>query len=337
MNKKKLLPLAVLACIVALLGVLLAVLNRTDSAQTDTTIPLCSLAADDLDTLAYAGNNMEVTLLKGSDGTWRLDSDPTLPLDQTKVQSLVEDYANLKAQRKLEGNDLAELPAKSDTPQMTITLGAGEQTVDLTVDQLNSVADVYYVYDESGAAYTVRRSDLATLSKSPRDLYKAQTLTDKTTDDVAAMQVNDLTFTCTDGIWTLADDPDYALTQSSVRKMAGTILEMQTAWTITAPDADSAYGLDAPDVTATLSFTDGTSLTVRFGTASASDDSLCYLASSDAPTLVYEVNADHKSAFAVTKESLHDDTATAETAADTDVVAQYPVGGENDYADSLPD
>ena len=141
----------------------------------------------------------------------------------------------------------------------------------------------------------------------------------------------------TDGIWTLADDPDYALTQSSVRKMASTILEMQTAWTITAPDADSAYGLDAPDVTATLSFTDGTSLTVRFGTASASDDSLCYLASSDAPTLVYEVNADHKSAFAVTKESLHDDTATAETAADTDVVAQYPVGGENDYADSLPD
>ena len=97
MNKKKLLPLAVLACIVALLCVLLAVLNRTDSAQTDTTIPLCSLAADDLDTLAYAGNNMEVTLLKGSDGTWRLDSDPTLPLDQTKVQSLVEDYANLKA------------------------------------------------------------------------------------------------------------------------------------------------------------------------------------------------------------------------------------------------
>ena len=320
MKNKKFLPLVILVGVVALLGILLAVLTLHGKAETDTTLPLCDLAADDIDALSYAGNNVEVSLLKGSDG-WLLADDPSLPLDQTKVQSLVEDYANLKAQRKLEGDDLAELPAKSDTPQMTITLGAGEQTVDLTVDQLNSVADVYYVYDESGAAYTVRRSDLATLSKSPRDLYKAQTLTGKTTDDVAAMQVNDLTFTCTDGIWTLA----------------GTILEMQTAWTITAPDADSAYGLDAPDVTATLSFTDGTSLTVRFGTASASDDSLCYLASSDAPTLVYEVNADHKSAFAVTKESLHDDTATAETAADTDVVAQYPVGGENDYADSLPD
>ena len=335
MKNKKFLPLVILAGVVALLGILLAVLTLHGEAETDTTLPLCGLAADDIDALSYAGNNVEVSLLKGSDG-WMLADDPSLPLDQTKVQSLVEDYANLKAQRKLEGSDLAELPAKSDTPQMTITLGAGEQTVDLTVDQLNSVADVYYVYDESGAAYTVRRSDLATLSKAPRDLYKAQTLTDKTTDDVAAMQVNGLAFTCTDGTWTLTDDPDYALTQSSVRKMVGTILEMQTAWTITAPDADSAYGLDAPDVTATLTFTDGTSLTVRFGTASASDDSLCYLASSDAPTLVYEVNTDHKSAFAVTRESLHDDTATAETA-DTDVVAQYPVGGENDYADSLPD
>ena len=55
------------------------------------------------------------------------------------------------------------------------------------------------------------------------------------------------------------------------------------------------------------------------------------------PCQLRRANADHKSAFAVTKESLHDDTATAETAADTDVVAQYPVGGENDYADSLPD
>ncbi len=53
--------------------------------------------------------------------------------------------------------------------------------------------------------------------------------------------------------------------------------------------------------------------------------------------MVYEVNADHKAAFAVTKETLYDATATAETAATTDVVAQYPVGGENDYAASLPD
>ena len=133
-------------------------------------------------------------------------------------QRAVEQYAALAALRKLEGSDLAELPEKSVAPQMTITIGAGEKTIALTVDQLNTVADVYYVYDESGAAYTVMRSDLATLSKSPRDLYKAQTLTDKTLSDVAAMQVNDLQFTQTDGSWTLTDDPDYPVSQSSISR-----------------------------------------------------------------------------------------------------------------------
>ena len=338
MNKKKLLPLAVLAAVVVLLAVLLAVLTRQEETA-DTTLPLCSFDIDSIDKLAYSGNNQDVSLLKGSDGSWMLDSDPTLPLDQTKVESLVEDYANLSAQRKLQDSDLGELPEKSDVPQMEITIGAGENSVELTVDQLNSVADVYYVYDGTGAAYTVKRSDLSTLSKSARDLYAAQTLTDKTIDDVAAMQVNDLNFTQTDGSWTLTDDPDYALTQSAVKKMANTILQMETAWTITTPDTDSAYGLDSPDVTATLTFTDGTSLTVRLGAESTDgtdSDSLCYLASDAAPTVVYEVNADHKAAFAVTKESLYDDTATAETAT-SDVVAEYPVGGQNDYADSLPE
>ena len=51
---------------------------------------------------------------------------------------------------------------------------------------------------------------------------------------------------------------------------------------------------------------------------------------------MYEVNADSKLAYAVTKESLYEETATAETAA-SDPVAQYPVGGEDDYADSLPE
>ena len=100
MKNKKFLPLVILVGVVALLGILLAVLTLHGEAETDTTLPLCDLAVDDIDALSYAGNNVEVSLLKGSDG-WLLADDPSLPLDQTKVQSLVEDYANLKAQRKL--------------------------------------------------------------------------------------------------------------------------------------------------------------------------------------------------------------------------------------------
>ena len=82
---KKLLPLAVLLAAAALLGILLAVLTRSNADAVDTTIPLCSFTAEEIDRLAYSGNNTDVTLLKGSTGDWMLDSDPALPLDQAKV------------------------------------------------------------------------------------------------------------------------------------------------------------------------------------------------------------------------------------------------------------
>mgnify|MGYP006896419669 FL=1 len=87
MNRKKMLPLVLLAAGAVLLGVLLAVLTCENEAEEDTGIPLVDFAAEDVDELAYSGNNVDVTLLKGSEGNWMLDSDPTLPLEQSAVQS----------------------------------------------------------------------------------------------------------------------------------------------------------------------------------------------------------------------------------------------------------
>ena len=314
MNRKKMLPLVLLAAGAVLLGVLLAVLTCENEAEEDTGIPLVDFAAEDVDELAYSGNNVDVTLLKGSEGNWMLDSDPT-------------------AARQLQDSELGEIPAMSDTPAMVFTLKAGKTTRTLTVDQLNDVAGVYYVYDDAGGVYTVAKSDLNNLCKAPRSLYAAQSLTDKTSDDVTALTVGDLQFVLNDGTWQLADDADYTLDQSAVKRMVSTLCEMQTEWSITTPEADSVYGLDAPDVTAVLTFTDGTQLTVRFGdlvpeaaddtdTGSTTTTSLCYLASDGAPGIVYEVKAAHKDAFAVTKESLLD-TSTKETAAADDVVAEH--------------
>ena len=95
-NTKKMLPLVVLVIVMAVLVVLLAVLQRGDDT-TDATLPLCNFAVEDIDRLAYAGNNQDVTLVKNSSGDWMLESDPTLPLDQTKTASLVESYASWRA------------------------------------------------------------------------------------------------------------------------------------------------------------------------------------------------------------------------------------------------
>ena len=334
MNQKKMLPLAVLAAVVLVLAAALALLQRGGEPE-QTGIPLCDFSADAIDRLAYSGENTNVTLFKGEEGGWMLESDPTLPLEQQSVQSLLEDVAGLTADRLLQGDELAAIPARSDTPLMEFSIVSGAQTRTLTVDQANDVADIYYVYDEEGTAYTVPQTELAGLCKTPRELYAAQRLTVQTIDEVATLQVGGLQFVQSDGVWTLADDPEYPLDQSAVKRMANTLCGVQTEWSITTPEADSAYGLDTPDVTVTAVFTDGASLTVRWGVLTPGDESLCYLASSAAPTVVYEADADYKSVFAVTRESLHDETATAETAEEEDtIIAEHPVGGRDDYADT---
>lgn len=334
MNRKKMLPLLILAAGVFLLAVALVFLQLSQSDGEETGIALCSFPVEDIDQISYSGNNTEVSLLKGEEGNWLLESDPSLPLDQDVAGTMVENLAGLTAERQLQEEELAEIPAWSDTPLMVFTITSGDATRTLTVDRANSVADVYYVYDEGGVAYTVKQSNINILCKTPQDLYQSQTLTDKTIEDVVSMQVEDLDFIQTDGKWTLADDPEYALDQDAVKKMANTVCGAKTDWTITSPEEDSVYGLDDPDVTASVTFTDGTVLTVRFGSLTDTDDSLYYLASSNARTVVYEVSADYKTAFAVTKDTLYDEAATAESAEDEDsIVAEHPVGGKDDYAD----
>ena len=336
MNRKKMLPLLVVAAVILLLAVTLALLTVTGDGEAPQGTALCPFTAEQVDRLSYQGSNTDVALLKGSEDNWMLESDPALPLEQNTVQSLVESFVSLTAQRSLREEELAGIPARSEAPLMVFSLTGGEETWTLTVDQSNDVADIYYVYDGQGNAYTVAQSDLNGLCKAPRDLYAPQTLTQQSLEDVAELQVGDLHFVQSDGNWTLADDPGYSLDQSAVKKMVNTLCGLQTEWTITAPEQDAAYGLDIPDVTAVLTFTDGSALTVRFGSLVAEDDTLCYLASSGDANVVYEVSADYRNAFAVTKESLYNAEATAETAQqEGDVVAQYPVGGREDYADSI--
>ena len=108
MTRKKMLPLALLAAVVVLLAVLLAALHSAAEEEELPGIALCPLTAAELNTVSYSGEKVEVTLQKGSGGTWRLASDPSLPLDQDDVAALVEQYAALRADRRLQGDELAE-------------------------------------------------------------------------------------------------------------------------------------------------------------------------------------------------------------------------------------
>ena len=113
--------------------------------------------------------------------------------------------------------------------------------------------------------------------------------------------------------------------------MASTICDLKTKWSVTEPQADAVYGLDTPNAIVTLIASDGTSIQCSFGGNDAEDDTLCYLRSSGAAGVVYEVSTDALNAFAYDKAALKaEEEATPETA---DVAAEDPVGNDNTVDD----
>ena len=308
MNRKKLLPLAVLAGVVLLLAAaLLAVtlLNRRQDGE-ESDIALFSVSAGEVTALSYQDGSTDVALTQNEDGGWTLESDPLLPIDSDTVTDLLDSLTGLTALRDLSGETLESAQLDFDSPAMTFAFTAGGTDYTLTVGAENSIAGAYYVRLGDGGVYTVSTSSFSTLCKTPRQLYAAQDITDMESTDVAAMTLDTgsevLSFTRDgDGSWTLDEDPAYALDQDAVALMANTICSLTSSWSITA---------------AVVTLTDGDGRTVQctFGGTDPDDDSVAYLRASTDESVVYEIAANHLSVFAQTKVSLQADTDTAETA-----------------------
>lgn len=321
MNRKKLLPLAVLAGVVVLLAAaLLAVtlLNRRQDGE-ESGIALFSVSAGEVTALSYQDGSTDVALTQNEDGGWTLESDPLLPIDSDTVTDLLDSLTGLTALRDLSGETLESAQLGFDSPAMTFAFTAGGTDYTLTVGAENSIAGAYYVRLGDGGVYTVSTSSFSTLCKTPRQLYAAQDITDMESTDVAAMTLDTgsevLSFTRDgDGSWTLDEDPACALDQDAVALMANTICSLTSSWSITTPAADVQYGLDTPAAVVTLTDGDGRTVQCTFGGTDPDDDSVAYLRASTDESVVYEIAANHLSVFAQTKVSLQADTDTAETA-----------------------
>ena len=320
MNKKKLLPLCILAGVVVVLAVILALLRIFGGEEDeDTGIALFSVTADDLSTIAYQDGDTDVALTKGEDGVWTLDSDTLLPLDQDAVSELADSIIGMTAQREL-GEDADVDSMGFATPEMSISFTAGADSYTLTVGDQNSMTDTYYArLGEDGPVYTITTSNLSSLCKTPRQLYQAQDITDIESSDVTAMTLETgtetLSFTLEDETWTLDSDPGYELDQDTVKRMVNTICSLESEWSITQPGPDSEYGLDTPNAIVTVTASDGSSVRCVFGTTSAEDSGVAYMTASTAEGVVYEIDSNHLTAFAYTKDTLKAETPeTAEEA-----------------------
>ncbi len=329
MKRKRMYLLAIVAACAAVLALALAALMHAAGGETEAGIPLCPLEAAAVDTVSYVQNGEEAALQKGADGTWVLTDDPTLPLAQGTVDAMVQGLCAMQATRALDAGAISG-SAGLDAPQLSVRLTAGERAYTLTVGALNTVSQIYYVSTtESGEVYTVFSGDISGLCPSRRGLYAKESPAGLAAEDLTAMTVQNsaetLQFLYTDGTWQLAEAPQTALDQDAVARMANTACNLQTVWAYTAPGPDADYGLDAPNVTVTLTAGEK-AVTLRFGATvpgeAEGDGGTCYLAADTAPGIVYETEAEHLAAFAATRAALaaeaQTDGADAGTNTDTD-------------------
>ncbi|MDD4851466.1 MAG: DUF4340 domain-containing protein [Gemmiger sp.] len=332
MNKKKLIPLVVVAGVAVALGIALLVLLNQPQAAEETGIPLTDLPAESVTSIHYTNSDgLDITLNRpatGEDATWTLESDPALPIDQGTAGTLATDLTTLQAARALdETPEAAEMGF--DAPTMEFLLAGDTGSFALTVGALNSMTNAYYAKVEgSDTVYTVAAEDLSGMCKDEATLYAAQPVTDLVAGDVVRMTLNTgdevLHFTKTEDTWALDDDPTYALDQDVVSRMVTTVCGLKTTWSITSPGPDGTYGLDTTNAVITLATAEGKSVECRFGGPNPADDTSCYLSTSYAPGVVSTVASNNLSAFAYTRATLA--AATPETAESTDeVTAEKPV------------
>ena len=176
MNTKKMLPLFVLVPVVVVLGVALGVLNHADTEEENTSIALCSLDADSVIAIAYKdasdGATLESALTK-TDDTWTLDSDPALPLDQSKAQGVADSMTALTALREL--SDDADVASMGfDTPTYELSLKTADTEWTLTVGSKNSITNNWYArLSADGPVYTLDSSALSGICKTAKQLYAA--------------------------------------------------------------------------------------------------------------------------------------------------------------------
>lgn len=147
MNAKRR-TLAVLAAVIAVLGLALWALNHStaaeeaaSSAAVDGTIPLCFFSTADLSRITYTYNGQTLTL-DDADGSWTLAEDSDYHLDESACNTMVTALSSLNAKRQLDaqaGEDYGF--AASDVEQVAYTLASGEKVSLTTGSELAGDGD----------------------------------------------------------------------------------------------------------------------------------------------------------------------------------------------------
>ena len=313
--------LIVLLVFVLAAGAALALLTHANqkaeqaaSEAEDGSIPLLDVTTATLESVSiqYGGDTLT---LRPSDDGWTLTEDPAYHLDDSACSTIRTALAGMKARRQLEaqpGEDYG-----FDAPRLVVNVSAAGENTTLTVGAENPVTGDVYVRREGGdAVYTVDAARFRCMEQTKAELFGAFSPAGITVSDIEAVsytlqsgettklqsvsQPTEADSTTYQTVWQLTDEPDAALDTDKTDALLAALASYVTGQN-TAADL-SAYGFDAPLVTAEVTTADGTvTLTYAIGT-----DGYYMMVSGDSS--VYTVDGQTVQALCLTARQLKADT-----------------------------
>ena len=175
-NQKKqfiILVILLVVCVGAWLGIR-AYNDRAQEKETEAKkITVAEINADDITAFSYESDGAELSFTN-TDGTWTYDGDPSIPLDQDAVASLLSNVEKVTAEDKIEDyDDISDYGF--DAPTQTIHVTTNEKEYVFTFGMNNSLLGQDYLMSEGDdTVYLVSTTMKNTFSKTVSDLTKEE-------------------------------------------------------------------------------------------------------------------------------------------------------------------
>jgi hypothetical protein len=149
----------------------------SERPETEAKAKVFAVEADAIEELRVTAKG-ETSLLRKTDGTWKMVEPIATDVDQNEVSALVSGIANLEENREVEPNatNLAEFGLAEPKADLTFKAAGGATGRVRLGDQTPTAGDMYAVKDDGTRVFLVGTFTENTLARSPFDLRDKRVL-----------------------------------------------------------------------------------------------------------------------------------------------------------------
>lgn len=146
------------------------------------TITLTDWKTKDIEAFSYPLDGKTLSFTKDADGNWTCEDDPSVSLDEEKINTMLENVAGLTAAEEIDDpEDLSEYGITDDSSKLTFTTADGTTTFTLGAE--NEINNQYYLQmSGDDHVYLIEKSLETSFSQSMDDLKKEDKKTEDSSD-----------------------------------------------------------------------------------------------------------------------------------------------------------